>query len=120
MLNVLAGRELENVLAVVVRYFGGTELGVGGLARAYGRAVTAAVEDAGMVIRESHRRYLIEVEYDDSGTVRSVLEATTTEFEAGYGTTARFEVSVPLTDPDGVLDRLRSATSGRVSIQDGD
>jgi uncharacterized YigZ family protein len=120
VLNVLAGRELENVLAVVVRYFGGTELGVGGLARAYGRAVTAAVADAGVVIREPHRRYLIEVEYDDSGTVRSVLEATATEFEAGYGTTARFEVSVPLTDPDGVLDRLRSATSGRVSIQDGD
>jgi len=71
VLNVLAGRELENVLAVVVRYFGGTELGVGGLARAYGRAVTAAVEDAGMVIREPHQRYLIEVEYDDSGTVRS-------------------------------------------------
>lgn len=120
VLNVLEGRGLENVLAVVVRYFGGTELGVGGLARAYGRAVTAAVEAAGVVTREPHRRYLIEVEYDDSGTVRSILEATATEFEADYGTAARFEVRVPLTDPDGVLDRLRSATSGRVSIQDGD
>lgn len=120
VLNVLAGRGLENVLAVIVRYFGGTELGVGGLARAYGRAVTAAVEDAGVVTRRPHRRYTVEVEYDDSGTVRSILEATATEFEADYGATVRFDVRVPVTDPDGVLDRLRSATSGRLSVRDGD
>ncbi|MFB6361734.1 MAG: YigZ family protein [Halobacteriales archaeon] len=119
VVNVLAGRELENVLAVVARYFGGTELGDGGLARAYGQAATAAVEDAGVVTRRPHRRYTVEVEYDDSGTVRSILEATATEFEAEYGSAARFAVRVPASDPDGVLDRLRSATSGRVKVEEG-
>lgn len=120
VLNILASRELENVLAVVIRYFGGTELGVGGLARAYGRAVTAAVDDAGAVTRRPHRRYTVEAEYDDSGTVRSILEATGTEFEAEYGSTARFDLRVPVTDPEDVLDRLRSATSGRVSVDAAD
>ena len=41
-LNVLRGEKLINVACVVVRYFGGTLLGVGGLVRAY----TAATHDA--------------------------------------------------------------------------
>jgi uncharacterized YigZ family protein len=42
----LKGARLENVLAVVVRYFGGVKLGVGGLARAYADAVAAALAGA--------------------------------------------------------------------------
>lgn len=35
MLNVLENKKLNNVLAVVIRYFGGIKLGAGGLVRAY-------------------------------------------------------------------------------------
>jgi len=55
-LNVLARRDLENVVASVIRYYGGTNLGVGGLARAYGRAVGAAIEDAGVVTEPASDR----------------------------------------------------------------
>ncbi|OYR58420.1 IMPACT family protein, partial [Halorubrum halodurans] len=48
-LNVLEKRALRNVVAVVTRYYGGTNLGVGGLARAYSRAVKDAVDEAGVV-----------------------------------------------------------------------
>ncbi|NLW15317.1 MAG: YigZ family protein, partial [Erysipelothrix sp.] len=44
MLQVLRGNELHNVIAVVVRYFGGIKLGVGGLIRAYGSSVTQSIE----------------------------------------------------------------------------
>ncbi|MDZ7702271.1 MAG: YigZ family protein [Halobacteriales archaeon] len=116
-LNVLVRRELVNVAAVVTRQFGGTELGVGGLARAYGRAVSMAVDDAGVVEREPHRQFTIGVAYDDSGTVRGVLESEGVEFEADYAETARFEVRVPVGDTEALLDRLRSATGGRAAIE---
>lgn len=45
-LNVLRGKELVNVGCVVVRYFGGTKLGVGGLVRAYTNALNAALQKA--------------------------------------------------------------------------
>ncbi len=48
-LNVLQQRDIENVVAVVTRYYGGTNLGVGGLASAYSRAVKDGVDDAGVV-----------------------------------------------------------------------
>ncbi len=46
MLAVLQHRSLCNVLAVVVRWFGGVKLGSGGLVRAYGQAVSLALENA--------------------------------------------------------------------------
>lgn len=52
MLDVLVGRELTDVVAVVTRYFGGTLLGAGGLVRAYGGAVSAALEDAAITTRD--------------------------------------------------------------------
>ncbi|MCR2110332.1 IMPACT family protein [Campylobacter upsaliensis] len=45
-LNVLRGKELVNVSVIVVRYFGGIKLGMGGLVRAYGEAVNLAVKEA--------------------------------------------------------------------------
>lgn len=46
MLEVLRGSGMTGVSAVVVRWFGGTKLGTGGLVRAYGAAVSRAVDEA--------------------------------------------------------------------------
>lgn len=116
-LNVLVKRDLENVVAVVTRHFGGTELGVGGLARAYGRAVSLAVVDAGVVESRPHRQFRVEVEYDDSGTVRGLLESDGVDFEAGYEETVAFDVRVPIDEAEALLDRIRSATGGRATIE---
>ncbi|MDZ7800747.1 MAG: YigZ family protein [Trueperaceae bacterium] len=47
MLSVLLKRELDHVAAVCVRWFGGTKLGAGGLARAYAGTVAKALDGAG-------------------------------------------------------------------------
>ncbi len=116
-LGVLEGEDIENVVAAVVRYFGGTELGVGGLVRAYSRAVSAAVADAGVVERRPHETMHLEVAYDDSGTVRGILESAGVDFEADYAATVTFAVAVPVEEADALADRLRSATSGRVDVE---
>jgi putative IMPACT (imprinted ancient) family translation regulator len=48
MLEVLIKRDLDGVVAVVTRTFGGVKLGAGGLARAYGGAVARALDAAGV------------------------------------------------------------------------
>jgi uncharacterized YigZ family protein len=45
MLQVLRGAKLSDVLAVVVRWYGGVKLGKGGLARAYSQAVHETLEE---------------------------------------------------------------------------
>jgi len=116
-LNVLTQQELENCAVVVTRYYGGTNLGVGGLVRAYSRAVKEAVEAAGVVEEWPHEQLGITVDYDDSGTVRSILESEGYEFDADYEAQVSFDVRVPRTEAEALRDRLRSATSGRVDLE---
>ena len=56
MLNVLRSKGLEQVAAVVTRWFGGIKLGTGGLTRAYAGTVAAAVAKAGLA-----KRYRVKV-----------------------------------------------------------
>lgn len=57
------------------------------------------------------------VRYDDSGTVRGVLESDSVEFDTTYETVVTFDVRVPAIDAEAIYDRLRSATNGRVRIE---
>jgi len=101
---------------VVTRYYGGTNLGVGGLVRAYSRAVNEGVDAAGVVESVPHERFVVTVEYDDSGSVRSLLESADAEFSADYKADVTFDVRVPTTEGNVLRDRVRSATSGRADI----
>src|SRR6185436_899291 len=51
ILQVLRGADLSDVLAVVIRWFGGTRLGKGGLARAYAAAAREALAVLPTVLR---------------------------------------------------------------------
>ena len=116
-LNVLTQQDIENVAVVVTRYYGGTNLGVGGLVRAYSRAVKEAIDEAGVVEQRPHEHVAVTVEYDDSGTVRGIIESEGHEFDAAYEADVSFDVRVPLEEADAFRDRLRSATSGRVDLE---
>ena len=115
-LNVLIQRDLLDVVVVIARYYGGTNLGVGGLARAYARATKEAVDAAGVVEERPHEVLAVAVDYEDSGTVRGILESEGVDFEAAYEARVRFEAWVPSAGAAALRDRLRSATHGRVEI----
>ena len=117
VLNVLQGEELENVVCVVTRYYGGTNLGTRGLVRAYSQAIKEAIDAAGGIEERPHERTRVTVAYDDSGTVRAVLESDAVPFDATYEREVTFDCRVPTTDAEALYDRLRSATSGRAWIE---
>jgi uncharacterized YigZ family protein len=75
MLEVLRGRDLSDVVAVVTRWFGGTLLGAGGLVRAYGDAVRAGLEVAGVRERRLSQRYDVPVGHAEAGRLESDLRA---------------------------------------------
>lgn len=116
-LGVLKSEELVDVVAVIVRYYGGTNLGYGGLVRAYARAVSDALDEVEVVTRMPTTTFNIETAYDDSGTVQGILESADTTFDASYDTSVSFTVTVEDDNLDRLIDRLRSATSGRVTIE---
>jgi uncharacterized YigZ family protein len=117
VLNVLQGEGIENVVAVVVRYYGGTKLGYGGLVSAYSDAAKGALEDASTKKTVPHEEVRVEVGYDDSGTVRGIIESEGVAFEADYGESVVFVARPPQESVDELADRILSATSGRARIE---
>src|SRR5690606_9229274 len=69
MLEVLRGAGVSDVAAVVTRWFGGTLLGAGGLVRAYGDAVRAALDEVGTLRRSLVRELALELDHADAGRV---------------------------------------------------
>lgn len=116
MATVLSGQDLVDVVAVVTRYYGGTNLGIGGLVSAYTTATQNAIEAAGVTERQPTTECQITVPYDASGTVRGILEGAECDFEAAYEEVVTFRVQVPATDHEQLLERLRSATDDAIDL----
>ena len=73
ILNVLEKENLNNVLVVVVRYFGGIKLGAGGLVRAYTKSVTEALKKADYIELMEGHKVLIEFNYNDEKQINYIL-----------------------------------------------
>lgn len=76
MLDVLIKNELKNVCAVVIRYFGGTKLGTGGLVRAYSGGVIDAIKNATLVERKDALETSIEIDYSLNGKIEYEIAKT--------------------------------------------
>ncbi|GAA4518194.1 YigZ family protein [Sphingobacterium thermophilum] len=74
ILNVLLSKDVTNILVVVVRYFGGTLLGVPGLINAYKTATQEALENAIILERTVNDVYCIEFEYLSMNDVMRVIK----------------------------------------------
>lgn len=66
--------ELTNTLVVVVRYFGGTKLGVGGLINAYKTAAQLALEASRIVERTIDEHFQLRFEYPEMNTVMRLIK----------------------------------------------
>jgi len=95
ILQVLRGAGLADVMAVVVRWFGGTKLGKGGLARAYAGAAREALQGLPVAVRVPTVRLAVEVPYEKVGAVKRLLRPPEIELAAEeYGATARLVLAV--------------------------
>lgn len=74
VLDVLRKNEIEDAAIVVVRYFGGTLLGTGGLVRAYGRSAAEALTAAHPTYFQNDEEYRVLIGYDALDRVRYLLE----------------------------------------------
>jgi len=77
ILNTLLSRNLTNMLVVVVRYFGGTLLGVPGLINAYRSAAEEALNAAKVIEKTVNDVYTIRFDYQQMNEVMRIIK--------GYG-----------------------------------
>lgn len=116
MLEVLRHQDLEGVLATVVRYYGGIQLGAGGLVRAYTESVAQALLKAEKipVIRHTTLRCL--VPYALEGWLRRELEAHAAHLlGAQHGAGVIMTLALPEANADALVVRVNDAGQGQVT-----
>ena len=117
LLQQIDARDLTNTLVVVTRYFGGTELGTGGLARAYGTAAARALEAAPVEERVVRVPVRIEYAYDDTTPAEQVLRRfDTTEIESHYTDVTTRTVGVPRSEVQSFVEAFTNALGGRGTV----
>jgi len=110
MLNALLGAEVENVTAVVTRYFGGIKLGAGGLVRAYGGAVTQALAAMPRVMAETRPVWALTLPYAAVGRIQEeLMRQGAVILDLAYGTATDLRFTYSGDAPD-LVARLTQGT----------
>ena len=122
IMNAVNASGLDFVVCVVTRYYGGTQLGVGGLIRAYGGAAQLALEKATETAVEVTPKVdcAVNCAASDLGGVYLALDefkAVTIDEEFSDDGTVHLQVEVELASVDDLQNRVQNATSGRAEFK---
>lgn len=118
MLEVLRGRGVSDVVAVVTRWFGGTLLGAGGLVRAYGDAVRAGLDATDTLRRDLVRELTVGLDHADAGKVESELRFRgVVVLDTTYGATVTLRLGVAPDEQERLHAVLAELTGGRATAE---
>jgi uncharacterized YigZ family protein len=118
MLNVIERRQLENVMVVVTRYFGGIKLGVGGLVRAYSGTTAKCLDRADVIRLYPQAEYVVTAAFEWSSSVHALLQQFEAEkLEENYDQEGLvLKIRCREIDYPALAKKLRNTSHGQVKL----
>jgi len=117
MLAVLQGSTIGKICAVVVRYFGGTKLGTGGLQRAYGGSVRQALSLLTLKTKIPMVHKTLACQYNQVNDVLRVVELVGGYVVSqDYQTEVNLTLSIPETQLAGAAKQLQTLSAGQLKL----
>jgi len=121
VLEVIKRMEVQDLVVVVTRYFGGTLLGAAGLIRAYSKSASLGIEAAGIVRRQLCFEAGIIVEYPLFGKVQNLVTGEGYSIkDIIYGQDVEIIVYVPVDKIELFTKMIEEATNARAVLVVGD
>ena len=112
ILGQIDSKGLQNVLVVVVRYFGGILLGVPGLIRAYKTSTADALASAQIIEKIAARSFRVNFDYLSMNAVMKVLKDLDLQPSAqDFGEQCSLQVRVRLSLIDTFTDKMQSVAT---------
>ena len=112
ILGQIMSFDLTNLLIVVVRYFGGTKLGISGLINAYREAAKQALQAAEIVQKENSTYFLLFFDYPDTNRVTQLVkEVDLTIVNQKFEASCEIVIKVPESKTAQVIHRLAKVPS---------
>lgn len=100
--------DVTNILVVVVRYFGGTKLGVGGLIQAYKLGAQLALEASKIILKTINQEFNIKFEYSEiNGVMRIIKDENLTIVSQKMELDCEMNISVRLNEAENVFKSLQ-------------
>ncbi len=107
ILGQLHSANLLRVGAVVVRYFGGTKLGVSGLIEAYRESTAAAIQDATVIQKEVRETFRIECTYAQMPHIMEAFKfAQINILQKDFSSKPEFRIAMPLSQVENSWNRI--------------
>ncbi|WP_047454272.1 YigZ family protein [Rhizobium rhizogenes] len=122
ILQAIDGQELDRVVVIVTRWFGGVLLGSGGLVRAYGGTAALCLQAAEKTKIVPMVSVSIEVQFSDLALLKARLTALPdagVTAEQFVGTGAVLNVNIAAANAESILRMVTDLTSGRAIIDRG-
>jgi uncharacterized YigZ family protein len=118
ILNILLSKDITNIVVVVVRYFGGTLLGVPGLINAYKSATEDALNNAKIIQKTVNDIYLIQFDYLQMNDVMRIIKedclaVNSQDFDMGCS----IRLAIRKTMVNQVLGRLEKINGVKVTFE---
>ena len=111
ILNTLLSRDLTNILIIVVRYFGGTLLGVSGLINAYKQATEEALNKAEVIYRTVQDVYQIKFEYPLMNDVMKIIKDEVLDnFNQEFDFSCKIEIAINKSEVTRIIGKLEMLT----------
>lgn len=119
MLNVFQRENVENVVCIVTRYFGGILLGAGGLTRAYARAAKDALDNAGKARMQPFSVLLLECPYPMFERIKLLIEGHEGRIESSdYGAAVTLTFLLPVQKTADFSAALTELSGGQMSAEE--
>ncbi|MEO6150330.1 MAG: YigZ family protein [Mucilaginibacter sp.] len=117
ILNTLLSHDITNVLVIVVRYFGGTLLGVPGLINAYKTATEEALKKAAVIKKTVNDVYSIEFDYMQMNDVmRIVKETDLTVIDQQFDNRCVMTLSIRQSQVNAAISRINGLDGVKVKF----
>ncbi len=117
IVNVIMGEGLTNILITVVRYFGGTKLGIGGLIQAYTEITKAVLAKTQKIRKVISTTIEFQIAYDHlNQTLRELDKLNAGIMQQDYSEHVVMTVSIPVSEESNLRERLATLTSGSVQF----
>ena len=113
ILFVLHKYDVSDILMVITRYYGGTKLGVGGLARAYSDSSSAVLELCVKIPVYSTKDIKVLCMYEDVDIIRRIIDSYAINSDSEYRDAVEFIARIPESQCETFMNEIISATSGR-------
>ena len=116
-LEVLKGTGITNIIVLIIRYFGGTLLGTGGLVKAYGDSTKMVLDGIATEELVEKARFSLTIGYEMYESVKRILGALKADsVTEDFATEISISGQIPISEKESLVSRISDLSNGRRTV----